>query len=140
MKIIKVIIAMLLLAKFVMAAEHKVVFSLTTPDVDLLESKLINQVKLLNKHYKKNKDTFKVAVVIYGDSYNFFLKKSQHKLRDKLKNLHENYNVSFDMCGMGMKKRGIKTDMIYEFVNPAFNKNTALIKWQNKGYAHIKVE
>jgi intracellular sulfur oxidation DsrE/DsrF family protein len=136
----KIILTLIFLTVSVIAAEHKVVFSLTTSKEDVLEEQLIKQIALLNKHYSKQGDSLKVAVVIYGGAYNFFLKSADKSLKSKLKNLYEKYNVSFDMCGMGMKKRGITNSMIYNFVNPEFNKNVALIKWQNKGYAYIEIE
>ncbi|WP_373070347.1 DsrE family protein [Sulfurimonas sp.] len=135
-----IILTLLFLAVSAMGAEHKVVFSLTTSKENVLQEQLIKQVALLNKHYLEQGDSLKVAVVIYGGAYNFFLKSSNPTLKNQLQNLHEKYNVAFDMCGMGMKKRGITNSMIYNFVNPAFNKNVALIKWQNKGYAYIEIE
>ena len=137
----KLILTLLFLATSVFAAEHKVVFSLTTSKTDVLHKRLVNQVELLKKHYHDHGDTLRVAVVIYGGAYGFFLKNQKDlNLKNKLKNLNSKHNVIFEMCGMGMKKREITNSMIYEFVDVAFNKNAALIKWQNKGYAHIKID
>jgi intracellular sulfur oxidation DsrE/DsrF family protein len=136
----KVVLTLLFLVISVFSAEHKVVFSLTTSKENVLQKRLLDQIQLLENYYKKHGDTFKVAVVIYGGAYDFFLKSAHPTLKNKLKSLHQKHNISFDMCGMGMKKRGIENSMIYKFVNPAFNKNVALIKWQNKGYAYIEVD
>ena len=139
----KIIVILLMLSISAMADEHKVVFSLTTSKINVLQKRLINQIELLSDYYAKKGEGLKVSVVIYGGSYKFFLKKSQKeypKLKERLQNLHKKYNVAFDICSMGMKKRDIDNSMIYKFVNPEFNKNVALIKWQNKGYAYIEVE
>jgi hypothetical protein len=150
----KVVMMLLFLFVSLVAQEQKVVFALTTGKVDNVKKRLISQVILLDTYYKKHGDTLRVAVVIYGNGYKFFLKNpektiyakdkallKEHKtLQKDLKNLHDNYNVAFDICNMGMKKRNITKEMLYPFVHPAYNKNIALIKWQNKGYAYIEIE
>lgn len=149
----KIIAILVFLAAALMAEEHKVVFSLTTDHTSVLKKRLIHQVELLDAYYAKKHDHLKIAVVIYGEAYRFFLKHPEHslyandagliaersRLEKELQNLHERYDVVFDMCGMGMKKRNIDRQMIYPFAHPVYNKNVALIDWQNKGYAYIEV-
>lgn len=136
-----------------LAAEPKVVFALSTGKIAVLEKRLIAQVPLLAEHYAERGGKLKVAVVIYGDAYRFFVRDPRRssyahdrallmarpRLGHALKKLHERYGVRYDICGMGMKKRRITPGMLYSFVRPVFNKNAALIDWQNRGYAYVEI-
>ena len=147
----KTILLLLLCAPFIFAQEYKVVFDLTTGSESVLKKSLIDNVKNLRKYYNDKGDTLKVAVVISGNSYKFFIKDLENSpyskesaLRDtfeqrsKMLN-HFSKTAKFEICSAGMKKREIKKEMLYPFVHPAFNKSEALIRYQNDGYAYLLI-
>jgi len=148
----KTFITLIALTTLLFSAEHKVVFDLTSSDFTKIEKSLIGNINLLNTHYSQNGDTFKVAVVISGGAYRYFidnvdasvykndtqLKNIQIALKEKLASL-ASQGVRFDVCSVGMKKRNIKQENMYTFVKPAFNKIEALISWQNRGYAYVPI-
>ena len=148
----KILFTLLALTSLLFSAEHKVVFDLTSSDFTKIEKSLIGNINLLKAHYLENGDTFKVAVVISGGAYRYFienidasvykedtqLKNIQKVLREKLEGLAST-GVKFEVCSVGMKKRNIKQENMYRFVIPAFNKTDALIRWQNRGYAYIPI-
>ena len=150
----KKILLLVLFVINVYATEHKVVFDLVSANTSTINKKIFNNIKILNEAFKKQGDTLKVAVVISGKSYKYFLKDiknspykfekklylTQYGFQSNIKNLSENYGVVFEVCSKGMAARKIPLSSLYEEVKPAFNKHFALIKWQNKGYAYILVD
>lgn len=60
-------------------------------------------------------------------------------LNPDLKALVKN-GVKFEVCSMGMKKRGITKEQLYPFAKPVFNRTASLIEWQNRGYSLIDIE
>ena len=132
----KIIIVLLLLTSMIQAKEYKVVFNLTSGSEEKIAKSLIKNVEVLRANYKKQGDTLKVAVVISGHSYKFFLKESSYPDLD-LKKFSK--NVNFEVCSVGMKKRNIKKTSLLPFVVPAFNRTEALIRYQNNGYAYVPI-
>ena len=154
MRIFKIIVLGLLFSlTSLMAAEQKVVFDLTSGDVDKIEKHLINNIEGLAKYYKSNDIDFKVAVVISGKAYKYFVEdlknspfkgkikvtRAQKRLAPLLEALNTKYGVEFDMCKAGMKARNIEKKVLYSYVKSDLNKSVYLIKWQNDGYAYLPV-
>lgn len=136
-----------------LATEHKAVYDLTTGEPQKLEKFLLNGLKVLAEYYKKEKIDYKMAVVISGDAYQFFvdkleaspyandssLKKVQPKIAPKLRELAEVYDISFTMCKTGMEARKIPQKSLYDYVEAEKMKNVYLIEFQNKGYAYMPI-
>jgi len=74
MKIFKTILVGLLLSMTsLIAAEQKVVFDLTTGDEAKIAKHLVRTVEGLAAYYKANDIDYKVAVVISGKAYKYFV-------------------------------------------------------------------
>ena len=148
----KIFILLIALVSFASATEHKVVFDLTSKDVLEVQNRLIKNITILKKYYAKKGDSLKVAVVISGGAYPYFIKdldKSpyakqisfkilQPYFKKELKRLSDE-GVVFEVCGMGLKKRKIKPKVLYPYVKVAFIQSAALIEWENKGYSYYPV-
>jgi intracellular sulfur oxidation DsrE/DsrF family protein len=120
--------------------EIKVVYDLKTGDLKTLERTLVSGVMKNSVHYQNQLKELEVIVVIHGESYRFFQKNNKMKdLGKKLKGLHESYGVEFEICKVGMKKRGIAAESLYPFVNVVPNASLALIDAQHEGYAYLPV-
>lgn len=132
------------------ATEHKVVFDLTSGDATTVSKRLVTNVSLLKEHYAQQGDTLSIAVVISGDAYKFFVQDIEHSPYAQLKGTRESNSMlqekiqvlvkdgtRFEVCSVGLKKRGITQKSLYGYVRPAFNKTAALIEFQNEGYAYI---
>jgi len=146
----KVFILLTVLSSLVFATEYKVVFDLMSGDANKISKNLITNIALLKEHYKKQDDTLKVAVVISGDAYKFFVEDIahspyasspnqdliNHELEPRFKQL-VNQGTEFKVCAKGMASRGITEVSLYDYAVPAFNKTAALIEYQNAGYAYI---
>ena len=154
MKIFKTILVGLLLSMTsLMAAEQKVVFDLTSGDETKIAKHLIRTVEGLSTYYKANNIDYKVAVVISGKAYKYFVEdlknspfngklkvaKAQKSLAPLLAKLQSEYGVEFDMCKAGMSARNIDKKVLYNYVKADLNKSVYLIKWQNEGYAYLPI-
>ena len=141
----------LVLAGNVLAEERKAVFELTSGDAERIESRLLNGIKFLDAYYKEQGDEFKAVVVISGKSYKYFIEDLKHspykddmdlieiqkRFRPLIRELNDDYGVRFDMCGVGMKQRGIKAETLYPFVHSNKAQPIYMIDWQNQGYAYM---
>ncbi len=130
---------------------RKAVFDLRSGDAEKIETRLLNGIKFIAGHYAKENTEFKAVVVISGKAYKYFiedLKNSpyadddelveiQKKLRPLIKELNDDYGVRFDMCGAGMKSRGISPESLYPFIHFDKAQPIYLINWQNAGYAYM---
>lgn len=146
------LIAMLSLAPL-LAAEQKVVFDLTSGDEAKIRKHLISDIEGLAEYYKANSVDFKIAVVISGNAYKYFVQDiaaspykaetaliaSQKSLSLLFEKLHAEHGVEFDMCKAGMKARKIEKKVLYPYVKNEMNKSAYLIKWQNMGYAYLPI-
>jgi len=135
----KIITLLVLSVTLIMASEYKVVFNLTTGDDTKVAKNLIKNIEILKEHYKSQKDTLQVAVVISGNSYKYFRNDKETPLDTKLQTL-ANQGVIFQVCSVGLKKHSIKISSLDKYVMPAFNRTAALIEFQNAGYAYIKID
>ncbi|HEO98987.1 MAG TPA: hypothetical protein ENO02_06790 [Epsilonproteobacteria bacterium] len=132
----------------------KALFALTTSDVSTLENRLIKGVAFNAAHYQSVNAKLDMIVVIHGGAYKFFVKdisKTKCKadpafqakakeIQEKLASLSKTYNITFYMCGVGMKAREIEKENILEFVKVAPSAMVALIDAQNDGYALVPID
>lgn len=146
------VLLLLILSSLSLADDNpKAVVNLTTGDLKRFEIYLLGAIVNSAEYYKNSLKELKVAVVIHGDAYRFFLKdlkdsphKDDTKLIEKQKdiearliNLVKNYNVKFVMCKEGMMGRKINPKNVYSFVEFVENGFIALVDFQNNGYAYI---
>ncbi|MBE0499547.1 MAG: DsrE family protein [Campylobacterales bacterium] len=146
-------IAAMLSSTLLFAAEQKVVFDLTSGDEAKIRKHLISNIEGLAEYYEANDVEFKVAVVISGNAYKYFVQDiaaspyreetaliaAQKRLEPLFEKLHAELGVEFDMCKAGMKARKIEKKVLYPYVKNEMNKSAYLIKWQNRGYAYLPV-
>ena len=142
----------LLLQGFLFAKTYKVVFDLTTKSETVLAKKLVANTQKLKEYYAARGDKLKVAVVVSGEAYRFFIQDLAHSPyanETTLKEHQSNHTkmletlstfATIEICGMGMKHRNITPKTLYPFVKPAFNKTEALVRYQNEGYAYIPLQ
>jgi len=135
------------------ADELKVVYDLSSGNVNKIERQFLDSLVAVSKHYSSEKKSLKTIVVISGKSYKYFiddLKDSpyandedaleiQPYFKLRFKNLHDVYGVTFQMCSSGMKARGIKKETLYDFVEAEKMKSVYLIDAQNNGHAYMPI-
>ena len=151
----KIILLMLMLAAIVQAKEvHKVVFDLTTGNLQAFEQKVMQSILSTKEYYAKNDKELDVVVIIHGDSYKFFLKdlsksgfkyktglnESKKSIEKRLKYMTEHHGVKFLLCSVGATKFKIKRENIYDFVEMTPSAVIALIAFQNDGYAFLPID
>ena len=97
MKIFKTLtVLLLLLSSAVYADVAKVVYDLTTSDVQKIKKHLIHSVTEVSKYYKSQNKEFKAIVVISGHAYQFFvedLKTLRMLMTVNLKRFSQNLNL-----------------------------------------------
>ncbi len=151
----KILISTFILAIFFIAKgeERKAVIDLTTGDIKKFELYLLSGLAANINHYKNSLIDVDVVVVIHGDAYKFFLKdlskspykdekqlqNRQYEIYQRLKSLHDIYNVKFQICKAGLKSRNIPLENVYSFVKPVPTVFIALVDLQNKGYAYFPI-
>ena len=132
----------------------KVVFDLTTSDRNTLQQKLLKAVTADNAYYESRFKEMKVAVVIHGGAYRFFVRNPHHTeyhtdkallsvfsdLSKRIKSLHDIYHVEFLICEAGMQKHGLQAKDVVSFVTIIPNATIGLIDKQNAGYAYIPIK
>ncbi len=151
----KKIICSLLLTLGILYAEDsaKVVYDLTTKDLNNFELRILSATVNNKAHYESTLRELDVAVVIHGGAYRFFLKdpaNSEYKndkallctyqsLAKRIETLAKTYNVQFLVCGVGLRKHGLAKKDVYDFVKVIPNASIGLIDKQNAGYAYVPV-
>ncbi|NPA51936.1 MAG: DsrE family protein [Aquificae bacterium] len=135
------------------AEERKVAVDLTTGSLERFEYYLLSGLAENINYYKNKLIDIDVVVIIHGDAYKFFIKdlskspyknekeliKKQYELYQRLKTLHDLYNVKFQICEAGLKSRNIPIENVYSFVKPVHTVFIALVDLQNKGYAYFPI-
>jgi len=151
----KKIVIFLLMFAFVGANEdiHSVVYDLTTKDVAKFEKNILKGISVNKAYYEGNLQELKVAVVIHGDAYRYFVKDIKNtifikdkkllaqypNLKKRIESMFSNYEVEFLMCKAAMKKNNLTAKDIVKFVKLIPNSTIGLINKQNEGYAYIPV-
>ena len=148
-----ILLLLFMLKTSLYATEQKAVYDLTTGEPQKLEKFLLKGLKVLAQYYKKEKIDYKMAVVISGNAYKFFvedlnaspyskessMKAIQSKIAPRLRELAEVYDVNFTMCKTGMEARNIPEKSLYNYVEAKKMKNVYLIEFQNNGYAYMPI-
>ena len=151
--VLSVFILILYLFNITKAEERKVVIDLTTGDLKRFELYLLSGLATNISYYKNKLIDIDVVVVVHGNAYKFFIKdlskspykeekqliKKQYEIYQRLKSLHDIYNVKFQICEAGLKSRKIDLKNIYDFVKPVYTVFVALVDLQNKGYAYFPI-
>lgn len=152
----KKIICILILCMGILHAQEdsaKIVYDLTTKDLPTFEQKILKAIVANKAHYESLLRELDVFVVIHGGAYKFFIKDPEHsKFKDdkalvstyktlakRIKTMSDTYDVQFLVCGVGVRKHGLKEKDIYDFVKIIPNSTIGLIDKQNEGYAYIPV-
>ncbi|MDF1880170.1 DsrE family protein [Sulfurimonas sp. MAG313] len=148
----KILITILILSASLFAVSDKaVVYDLTTGDISRFEQRILSGIGHNMTHYEGKLETLKVAVIIHGESYKFFIKnfkgssfakdkalaKVHKEFGERLRSLVKFYKVEFIVCGSGIKHRKIKESDLYNFVSVTPNAAIGLIDKQADGYAYI---
>lgn len=135
-------------------AVKKVIYNLTTGDIKNFERSVLKATASNIAYYEGQLLELKVAVMIHGDAYKFFVKnlknsiyksekeliKKGEALQKRIRFAHENYGVEFFICEAGMKHRKLRKKDIADFVKLIPNAMIGLIDKQNSGYAYIPID
>lgn len=131
----------------------KVVFDLTTSDLQTFEKKVLKAIAVHKTHYEGSLKELEVAVVIHGGAYKFFVKDPKHSpfssdaklieahptLEKRIYSMSDTYEVTFLMCQAAMPKNKLEKKDIYDFVTMVPNSTIGLIDKQNEGFAYIPI-
>ena len=131
----------------------KVVFDLTTGDLQTFEKKVLKGIAVHKAHYEGQLKELEVAVVIHGGAYKFFLKEPERSsfnsdkklivahpaMSKRIAALANIYEVKFLMCDSGRISNKLQKDAIYDFVKMVPNAAIGLIDKQNEGFAYIPI-
>lgn len=152
----KKILLLLTMLSFLYAEDgvKKVVFDLTTGDTKVFKQKVLSGISNQKSYYEGKLEELKVAVVIHGDAYKFFIKdldnspykkdtalaKESQEIGQRLATLAKNNNVEFLMCESGMKHNNIDKTTLYNYVKITPNATIGLIDKQSEGYVYIPIK
>ncbi len=153
---IKMVTALLVVLTLGFAKDVEVkkdVYDLTTGKLEDFELRILKATAYNASHYEAQFEELKVAVIIHGQAYKYFitdrsspLLQEDKKLLQSYQDLHkrivfaqQQYGISFLMCGSGMKKRNIDPKDLVEGVKVTPNASIGLIDKQNEGFAYIPV-
>ena len=131
----------------------KVVFDLTTGDMHVFKQKVLSGISYHKSYYEGKLEELKVAVVIHGDAYKFFIKnladspykndtalaKESEEIGQRLLTLAKSSDVEFLMCATGMERKKIDKTTIYNYVKFVPNATIGLIDKQSEGYVYIPI-
>ncbi|MCH9814108.1 MAG: DsrE family protein [Epsilonproteobacteria bacterium] len=129
----------------------KIVYNLTTGDLDRFQSRLIKGIVSHATYYESKLQDLEVKVIIHGDAYKFFMSdlkntpyatqkalvKAQPDLHKRLKSLTTHYNVTFLVCEAGVKNRNLNPKAFYPFAKMVHNAAIGLIDAQHEGYGYM---
>ena len=151
----KKILLFLALLSFLYGDEgvKKVVFDLTTGDTNVFKQKVLSGISHHKSYYEGKLEELKVAVVIHGDAYKFFIKnlvdspykndmalaKESEEIGQRLLTLAKSGDVEFLMCATGMEQKKIDKTTIYSYVKIVPNATIGLIDKQSEGYVYIPI-
>ncbi len=152
----KKIICIFILSMSILNAQEdaaKIVYDLTTKDLKNFELRILKAIVSNKAHYESALRELEVAVVIHGGSYRFFTKAPENtKYKDdkalvstyktlakRIAAMSKTYDVEFLICGVGLRKHGLKDKDIYDFVKIIPNATIGLIDKQNEGYAYVPI-
>jgi uncharacterized protein len=115
------------------AAEHKVVFELTSDDQKIWET-LLNNVENVRKELGAKTQ---MEVVVHGNGIGLLLKKSNFQKERIQKQTKE--GVNYVACENTMKRKKVGRSDIYDFVGTVPAGLAEIIRKQQEGWAYIKI-
>ena len=135
------------------AETKKFMIDLKTGDFETFNKAFLGGVSGTIEYFTSQGDNVEVAVVIHGDAYKFFVQNlgnttygldnslvaQQETIHQRLQEIVKKYRVHFDICMVGMHKKGILSEDLYPFVTPIKSAVVGLVKWQNDGYAYVPI-
>jgi intracellular sulfur oxidation DsrE/DsrF family protein len=139
----KIALGIIFLTSFLFG--QKVVYDLTTSDINRLQDRLISGIVAHTNHYNDNLQELEVKVIIHGGAYKFFMKdknptKEEIDLSKRLKSLVKQYDVKFYVCEVGIMQRKLNKKAFYPFISMVKNAAIGLIDAQNEGYAYLPLK
>ncbi len=150
----KIILFLMLVGVLQAEVVYKVVYDLTTANIETFEQKVLKGIVFTKTYYESNSKKLDAVVIIHGGAYKFFLNdinqsefkneqeliKAQLSLKKSLERLADTYNIKFLMCNVGATKHKLNRDNIYSFVKMTPSAVIGLIELQNSGYAYIPID
>ncbi|MFT5662144.1 MAG: intracellular sulfur oxidation DsrE/DsrF family protein [Sulfurimonas sp.] len=152
---LKYIIVYILLFVSLSANEtsKKVVFELTSGNIEAFEKKVLSGIAFHKTYYESNLQELEVSVVIHGDAYKFFLEdlsvsrykndagliKKHDTFAKRIKSLADLYEVEFLMCASGVNRLKINKKNIYPYVTLVATSTVGLIEKQSVGYSYVPI-
>ncbi len=149
------LLLLLLLSSFLNAEESvkKVVFDLTTGSIEVFEKKVLSGIAFHKTYYQNNLEELKVAVIVHGDAYKFFVKNlnisrykndlkliaNQESLSKRIKSLADIYEVEFLLCKSGVDKLKIDTNNLYKYTKLVATATIGLIEKQSEDYVYVPI-
>ena len=94
-----------------------------------------------------------MVVLIHGGAYRFFLHDPEHsgypddttlltarpELQRAFEAMEKSFDIRFEACEAGMKRRNISKEALYPFVQTVHSALVSLTHWQSLGYAHVPI-
>ena len=149
----KTLLGLLCAAQIFASDVQKVIYDLSTSELETIENRFIKGVVANKNHYENQLQELDVRVIIHGGAYKFFVndvsktifkedkeaQKIKKDLKARLESLATTYGVKFEMCQVGANSKKLSREDIVSFVEMAPNTTIALINAQNEGYAYVPV-
>jgi uncharacterized protein len=149
----KILLGLLCAAQLFASDVQKVIYDLSTSELETIENRFIKGVVANKNHYENQLQELDVRVIIHGGAYKFFVndvsktifkedkeaQKIKKDLKARLKSLATTYGVKFQMCQVGANSKKLSREDIVSFVEMVPNTTIALINAQNDGYAYVPV-
>jgi intracellular sulfur oxidation DsrE/DsrF family protein len=121
-------------------AETRVVVDLTTGDAGRFEARLVEALPKLRAHYAEQQRPLNAVVVVHGDAYKFFLKDGPLSPDRAAALAALAKDVRFEVCLVGMARKGLKMEQFVPWVHGAKSASIALIDYQHAGHALVTVD
>jgi len=117
--------------------EHFVVYQLNRAEPEY-QTAILNSVSAM---FGKYGDALAVAVVAFGPGVHILAKEPKREvdelLQQRVKNFASEFGVEFVACGNTMNSVGYTADDIFDFARIEEVGASALLEYQEKGYAYI---
>lgn len=133
---------------------NRVVYDLSTGKLEKFEQMVLGGTPRFKTYFEGQLQELKVAVIIHGDAYKFFVKdiskspyrdqkyllKANTDLQKRIVSASDTYEVEFIMCEAGMEREKISPSDVYSFIKFVPSQVIGLIDKQNEGYAYVPVK
>lgn len=136
MKMFKYIALLVLLLATVLsavAADHKVVFDLTSDNQKIWET-LLNNVENVKKELGPST---KIEVVVHGNGIGLLLKRTDFQKSRMAK--HSSDGVQYLACENTMKRKKVNKTDLYDFAGTVPAGLAEIIRKQQEGWSYVKI-